>query len=165
MGELNPADPQTRFRLPDGRIVSIATALLIDTADVRDVDTAGDEITVIPLIEETLSIGRRTVATGTVRLRKMVEEYTEALNEPLAIRSFDVERVVLNRVVETAPEVRHEGRTTVYSVVEEQMVLTKQLVLKEEVHVTRRDSERMDTQVVTLRRERLDVEREPGQRS
>jgi uncharacterized protein (TIGR02271 family) len=89
-----------------------------------------------------------------------VQEYQETLDEPLAVRTFDIERVALNQVVDSAPPVRTEGATTIYPVIEEQMVLTKQLVLKEEVRVTRRDTERRDHQVVTLRREHLIVERE-----
>ncbi len=120
-----------------------------------------DEVS-IPLVEERLEVGTRTVATGTVTLRKRLEEYEETLNIPLAARTFDVERVVLNRPVEKAPEVRVEGDTTIYSLVEEQLVITTQLILKEEVRVTRRDTERHDTRTVTLTREHLDVTRTPA---
>ena len=43
------------------------------------------------------------------------------------------------------------------------MILTKQLILKEEVRVTLRETERMDTQVVKLHRDHLVIEREPIQ--
>lgn len=119
-----------------------------------------DEVTV-PLVEERLEVGTRTVKTGVVTLRKRVEEYQETLDVPLAARAFDVERVVLNRPVDKAPEVRVEGDTTIYSLVEEQLVITRQLILKEEVRVTRRDTERRDTRTVTLTREHLDVTRTP----
>ncbi len=119
-----------------------------------------DEIT-IPLMEEHLQVGTRTVETGVVTLRKRVEEYQETLDVPLAARTFDIERVVLNRPVDKAPEVRVEGETTIYSLVEEQLVMTRQLILKEEVRVTRRDTERRDTRTVTLTREHLDVTRTP----
>lgn len=125
-------------------------------------DIRMDEKTVIPLVEEQLEIGKRTVETGVVTLRKRIEEYHETLDVPLAVRSFDIERVVLNRPVEAAPEIRHEGETTIYSLVEEQVVVTRQLILKEEVRVTRRDTERRDTRTVTLQREHLDVTRTPG---
>jgi stress response protein YsnF len=95
-----------------------------------------------------------------VRLQKTVENYDQALDEPLAVRTYDIERVIFNRPVDSAPPTRQEGDTTVYSLVEEQLVLTKQLVLKEELRVTQRDAERRDTQVVTLRRERFEVERQ-----
>ncbi len=92
-----------------------------------------------------------------------MQEYQEALNEPLLSTTYEVERVMKNTPVEVAPDIRHEGNVTIYPVMEEQLVLTKQLILKEEVRVTQRDIEHRDTQVVTLRREQIAIEREPGE--
>ena len=116
---------------------------------------------VIPMMEERLDIQTRERATGVVSLQKRVEEYRETLDIPLASRTFDIERVLLNRPVETAPGVRQEGDTTIYSLVEEQLVITRQLILREEVRVTRRDTEHRDTRTVTLQREHLDITRTP----
>ena len=115
-------------------------------------------------MEETLRVGRRTLETGKVRLRKSVHDFETELNEVLAYRTFDIERIVLNQPIESAPSVRQEGDTTVYPIVEEQLILTRQLVLKEELRVTRRDAERLDNRTVTLRRESIEIEREtPGE--
>ena len=95
-------------------------------------------------------------------LRKSVQEFQQSLDETLAVRTFDVQRVVINRPVEAPPAIRSEGPTTVYPVVEERLILTKELILKEEIHVTQRDTERHDTQVVTLQREHIEVERHSG---
>ncbi len=156
--------------MPDGQVVRVSTTLLsspaVPDALVEEMPLASDTVLepegeTIPLIEERLLVTKRTVTTGKVRLVKSIQTYQENLDEPLAVRTFDIDRVVLNQVVDEAPPVRQEGDTTVYPVVEERMVLTKQLVLKEEVRVTRREAEKRDTQVVTLRREHLSVEREP----
>ena len=161
-GTIDPACAVTELILPGGRAVRIDTLLLTaeDPFSAAPKPVVAGEAEVIPLIEERLHVGKQTVETGKVRLVKSVDEYHETLNEPLAIRTFDIERVAFNQPVESAPAVRHEGDTTVYPVVEEQLVLTKRLVLKEEIRVTQRDTERRDTQVVTLRREHLTVERE-----
>ena len=103
---------------------------------------------VIPLIEEQLTVGKRLVQTGKVVLEKTVQEYERQLDEPLALRTYDIERRVLNKPVDHTPAVRHEGDTTIYPVVEERLILTKQLILKEEVYVKLRDDVRVDTQVV-----------------
>ena len=164
-GTLDASVPFTELRLPDGQIRRIETLLLLAGA-MQKVPLSQDSAIglgveeVIPLIEEQLVIGKQTVETGKVRLIKTVTEYQEQLNEPLAVRTFDIERVVVNQPVEVAPGVRQNGLTTIYPVVEEQLVITKRLILKEEVHVTLRDSERIDTQVVTLAREHLTVEHE-----
>lgn len=165
-GSLEPTREFTVLSMPNGRTVRLPTVLLVEETqfpvagsphpDTKALDDGGR---VIPLIEEALSIGKRVVETGKVMLHKTVQEYREMLDEPLAIRTFDVERVILNHPIETAPDIRRDGETTVYPVVEEQLVLTKQLILKEEIRVTRRDTERRDNQVVTLKREHIVVER------
>ena len=163
-GTIDANLPITEVRLPDGRVVRMETMFLLGENPLElpaePSVLRGGETQVIPLIEEKLIVGKQTVETGKVRLVKSVSEYQEQLNEPLAVRTFDVERVLLNLPVEAAPGVRQEGDTTIYPVVEEQLILTKRLVLKEEVRVTLRETERVDTQVVTLRREHLTVERE-----
>ena len=166
----------TDVHLADGRVLRLPTAVLspkIDgllpapdaSAGVIPSPDAGAHSTgdsmVIPIVEEHLEVGKRTVTTGKVRLQKTVHEFEAALDEPLAVRTYDIERIVLNQQVDAPPAVRYEGDTTIYPLVEERLILTKQLVLKEEVRVTKRDTERRDTQVVTLRREHLVVEREP----
>ena len=65
----------------------------------------------------------------------------------------------VNRVVETAPEVRRSGDTIIIPVVEEQLITTRQLVLKEEVHVIRRRTKERVTKEVVLERERADIKR------
>ena len=161
-GTLDPNCSVTELLLPDGRAVRLDTLLLVGTDPFAQAASPGEAggVQIIPIIEEKLHIGKQTIETGKVRLLKSVGEYHETLNEPLAIRTFDIERVSLNQPVETAPQIRHEGDTTIYPVVEEQLMLTKRLVLKEEVRVTQRDTERRDTQVVTLRREHIEMERE-----
>ena len=159
--------PQTELRFPDGRLLLVPTALLLQQLSVADTPTVSDahltltenESVSIPVIEEQLQVGKRTVVTGTVRLEKHIGIYEEALDIPLAVRSFDVERRVLNEPVDAPPPVRQEGDTTIYPLVEEQLILTKQLILREELRITRRDTERQDTRTVSLRRESVEVTR------
>ena len=168
-GEIDPAQTITELLLPDGRTVRVATTLLTggsaqrteSSVDLDDLHAVGEEVT-IPVIEEAVTVGKRVVETGKIRLEKTVEEYQEALNEPLAVRTFDIERIALNQPVESAPEIRQEGDTTIYPLVEERLVITKQLLLTEEIRVTKHNTERIDDQVVTLRREHLNVERVPA---
>ena len=166
-GSFDPTHPYTEIQMPDGHLVRLPTSALLQSSGIENTTIDGIEevpssdlsSSVIPLIEERLQVGKRTVATGKVRLTKTVQEYSEALDERLAVRTFDVERHVLNQPVEVPPPVRQDGTTTIYSIVEEQLILTKQLVLKEEVWIVQRDTERHDTQVVTLHKEHLIVER------
>lgn len=170
-GDIDAEKQQTELRLANGQVLRVPTALLLQPQHAGSSfdSLAGEEPgefedrMVIPVIEEQLEIGKRTVVTGKVRIERQVEEYEEGLDVPLAVRTFEVERVVLNQPVAEAPPIRQEGDTTVYPVVEEQLVLTTQLVLKEEVRVTRRDTERRDNRVVALRRESITVTRSPAE--
>lgn len=114
----------------------------------------------IPLARERAAVRRETRETGRVRIKKSVHEHTETIDEPVRQEHVSVERIPVDRVVEQPPPVREEDGVLIIPVVEERLVVTRQLVLTEEVHVTRQQSEQRDTRTVTLRSEEVDVERE-----
>lgn len=115
---------------------------------------------VIPLIEEQLVVGKRTVETGTVRLHKHTEERTETVRTPLLQVTWQVEHVPVGQVIEDAPAIRQEGETTVYPVVEERLVVRREMVLVEEVRVTRATATVQHESVHRLKREEITEERE-----
>ena len=115
---------------------------------------------VIPLMEEQLEVGKRIVSTGTVRLRKHTEERTETIEVPLASVQWQVEHVPVNQVVPVAPAIRQEGDTTVYPVVEERVTILRELVLVEEVRVTRSVASKTEISSHVLRREQIAEERD-----
>ncbi len=164
-GDLHPERLYTELELPSGQIVQLPTYLL--TSPVGQSSETPAEQTylgepgelLIPVVEEALEVSKRTVATGKVVLRKTVQAFEQALNETLAVRTFEVDRVALNQTVDAVPPVRQEGAMTIYPVVQERLVLRKELVLIEEIRVTQRDTDVLDTRVVTLHREQIDVER------
>ena len=160
-GDLDPAQPRTTIHLSDARAIVLLTSLLLQTSDDPIMPSAMEETVAFPIIEEKLTVGKRVLDTSKVTLEKHVHEYQETLNVPLAVRSFDIERVMLNQPVQEAPPIRYEGDTTIYPLVEEQLILTTQLILKEELRVTKRDTERRDTRTVTLKRESIEVTRTP----
>jgi len=124
---------------------------------------AGSDSAVIPVVAEELQVGRRTVETGRVRLRKLVREEREVVDQPTLHEEVTVERVPINQIVEHAPAPRQEGDTIVFPVVEEVLVVERRLMLKEEVRVTKRVTETHEPQTVTLRSEEVKIERVPGE--
>jgi hypothetical protein len=60
-----------------------------------------------------------------------------ALENPMFTEEAGVERIPVNRLVDTAPETRTEGDVTIIPIVEEVMVVEKRLLLKEEIHIRR----------------------------
>lgn len=168
VGYLDLNAPETELCFADGRIVRLPTVLLQQPqpfANTQDGDPVADKTVLIPLVEEQLQVGKRTVETGKVYLQKSSEAFEVVLDETLAVNTWRVERVPRNDVVTELPAPRQEGSTTIYPLVEERLVLTKELVLVEEIRVTRELSERRDSQTVTLRRETLRVERKAPQQA
>ena len=122
------------------------------------VSMSSDEI--LSLVDEQLSVRKRRVETGRVRIKTVVDEHQEWIQEALEREEIYVERVTVDRVVDAHPVIRQEGDILIIPVVEEVMVVEKRLLLKEEIHVrTQRHVEQVDSPV-TLKSTRAVIERE-----
>jgi uncharacterized protein (TIGR02271 family) len=117
------------------------------------------ESQVLPAIEERLEVGKKPVETGRVLIHKHVTSTESTVDEPLLRDNYDVQHVPVNRIIDSPPEIRHEGDTTIIPVLEEVLVVEKRLILREELHIVRRREEHRDPQKVTLRKENVEVER------
>ena len=148
------------YRLP------LTKADLADPAHIRSASaeyapaaaTPEAEAVVVPLIAETLAVGKRTVVTGGVRLTKRVSEHEETVDEPLLREEVHVERVPVNQMVDAAPEARYEGDTLIVPVLEEVLVVEKRLMLKEEIHIKRSQTEVHEPQTISVRTEDVVIE-------
>jgi uncharacterized protein (TIGR02271 family) len=100
-----------------------------------------------------------TIIAFTVRITKVVHEHETVIDEPLVAAEVEVERVPIQRVVEGPIPVRYEGNTVVVSLLEEVLVVEKRLMLKEELHIRKRQVAVHQPQQVTLRREEARIER------
>ncbi len=162
-----PGSPdRITLRLDSGERIDIAPDLLERRDDgtyhlpvpFRDLLENGGELRV-PVVEERLNVSKRVRETGRVRITKHVETRQEIVDEPLLREEVEVERVPVDRYVDAPVPVRSEGDTTIVPVLEEVLVVEKRLLLKEELHITKRRTERRQPQDVTLRSERVEVER------
>jgi uncharacterized protein (TIGR02271 family) len=124
--------------------------------------TRTEDVAAIPLVEERLSVSKRQVESGRVRVHVAVAEHEETVTEQLARDDVQVDRVPKNVRLTEMPRVRLEGGTTIVPVVEEVMVVEKALVLVEEIHIRRRTATEEVQIPVTLRREEARVERLTG---
>lgn len=123
-------------------------------------ETENSQVTV-PVVEETAVVGKRKRVTDTVRLRTVVHEDEVIVDEPLLAEEISVERVPVDRWIDTPLTIRQEGDTTIIPVFEEVVVVEKRLKLIEEVRITRRHVTRHAPQRVTLRRQEAIVDRLP----
>ena len=113
----------------------------------------------VPVIEEELEVGKRRVEGDRVSVRTIPRERTEVVEQPLESMEVEVERIAIDREIDTAPEIRNEGDTMIIPIVEERFVVEKRLFLREEVHVHRRRVVTQFRQNVTLRSQEVVVER------
>ncbi|WP_462114597.1 YsnF/AvaK domain-containing protein [Lysobacter xanthus] len=116
---------------------------------------------VVPVVQEELLVDKRVVDAGVVRVRTVTSEHRELVEMPLEREEVLVERVAIGRAVDTPVEVRQEGDVTIVPVHEEVIVVQRQLVLKEELHIRRRIDTVQSAQPVLLRRQDVHVERDP----
>jgi uncharacterized protein (TIGR02271 family) len=119
----------------------------------------------IPVAEERLTVERRTVESGRLRVGVKVRERQETVELDLTEETAEIERVPIGRVVETAPPMRQDGEgetaVLIIPVLEERYVMVRQLVLKEEIHVRKSRVTTRASAPVTVRYEEVAVSRDP----
>ena len=159
------------IRLNNGQTILVPSDLMIVQEDgsyylpmsldqFKNLDENANQETllVIPVITEKLNIARRSKIRK-ILVHKDVQQHEEVIDEPTTKEEVVVERVPVNRTVDTPPRVRYDGDTMVIPVLEEAFVVQKRLILKEEVRVTKRRTQVPNQQRVTLRAENVQVER------
>ncbi len=129
-----------------------------DYRDVRSRDTSADESTKIPVIEETLEVGKREVLTGGRRLRsriieKPVEEVLRLREENVSVERTSVDRPATNEDFDNFKE--REIEVTEKA---EVPVVTKEARVVEEVRLNKDVNERTETISDTVRKTEVDVE-------
>jgi uncharacterized protein (TIGR02271 family) len=126
--------------------------------------TASDETErdVLRLVAEEASVSKRTVEKGRVRVTTVTHTRDHQVDELLALTSVEVERIPVGRVIDAIPPVRQEAGLTIVPVVEETVVVDRRLVLKEELHIRRRQTTERFQQTVPLRYQTAHVTRIPA---
>ena len=153
-------------RLPNGTVVHLPAGLVgrLDDGTYRSEVSFGDldagRETLLE-VEERIDVRTVTKETGGVRARTVTETEDVAVDADGWRQTVEVERVPVNRPVDAVQDVRVEGDVTVVPVYEEVLVVTKQLVLREEVRLVTRRDRVPGPDTVTLRRQRVEVERLP----
>jgi stress response protein YsnF len=89
----------------------------------------------VPLRAEELVISRRKVEGDVVRVATVTREHEHQIDEELRHHRVEITRMPIGRRVDNAPPVREEGDVTIMPVIEEIVVVERQLILKEEIHI------------------------------
>ena len=115
----------------------------------------GDVLT-LSLAAEHVVISKRMRRT-LVRASRTTSTRDQLVEVDLKHDDVDVERVPVGRVVDAVPPVRQEGDVTIMPVVEEELVVVRRLILKEEVHLRRVQATVPHVETVTLRQQHVSV--------
>lgn len=108
--------------------------------------------------EEQAKVDKKVVENEKVRIIKKVHNEDEKVNVEVKSEEVKVEKVTLNKYVDTAPPVRYEGNTTIVSVVKEVAVVEKKILLVEEIHITKVVKTTNEERIIPLRKEEVIVE-------
>jgi uncharacterized protein (TIGR02271 family) len=121
---------------------------------------SGDE-TVIPIVEEQLSVGKRQVERGGVRVRSYVVETPVEESVRLRDETINVERRAVNRPADVTADAFRD-RTIELTETDEEAVVAKTARVVEEVVVSKDVTERTEQISDTVRRTEVDVENTTG---
>lgn len=172
-GELDHSEPWTTMRLPSGHELLVPTEAIVSREGEYHLSLsltelgldpkASPDTVIIPVIAEELEIERVPVVREHVRVHTRLEVNSAVVEETLLHEHVEVERVTIDREVGGPQPVRQEGDVTIIPVVEEILVVQKRFVLKEEVRVRRRRVDVPSQRTVELRRQNVEVFREPAE--
>lgn len=115
----------------------------------------------IPVLQEIPRVNKTVREADRLLIKTSVQEKTEYVDLDLRVGDAFIERVPVNRVVESAPAIREEGDTIIVPILEEILVIEKRLVLKEEIHIRRQEVVQHVRESIRLRSEEVSLERPP----
>jgi uncharacterized protein (TIGR02271 family) len=114
---------------------------------------------VIPVIQEQARIDKTEIESAKIKVQKKVVEVEKTVDIPLMKEGYDIERVPVNRFIDTHPPIREEGNVIIVPVVREVLVVEKRLELVEELHIIKHETTVDHKESFTLRKEEVNVER------
>lgn len=118
---------------------------------------AGEQHLQIPIVEEEVQVDTRVVELGHVTVQKKVDEFLDERAVSLRHQQVEVDRVPVDRIIDEMIEPYLDGDVYVVPVIEEEIVITRRLRLKEELRVQRTVGHHEEAVQVPYRRERVVV--------
>lgn len=115
----------------------------------------------LELREEELVVHRDMRDVGEATIRTRVEEVPARLEVDAHSEEVEVERVPVGQVVSERKDPYQDGDVLIVPIYEEQLVVTKRLILREQLRVRRVTNTQRQLFEETLRKERAEIE-DPG---
>lgn len=119
----------------------------------------------IPIIEERLEVGKRSVETGKVRIRTRVEEKPVTKTVEVRDEHINIDRRPVNeRVGDREANAMFKDQDIELTERSEKVVAAKEARVKEELVVNKETGSHKETVKDTVRHTEVDVDRKPGER-
>lgn len=129
------------------------------TSDKTVEETKEKDQIVVPLHAEEVSVAKRRVVTGQVKVGTVTRETEQLVEELLEHEHVEIERIAIGKQVDKAPVVRQEGDTLIIPILEEIVVVERRLLLKEEVRVRRTREKQPYQERVVIRKQEAVITR------
>ncbi|MBD0272389.1 MAG: DUF2382 domain-containing protein [Acetobacteraceae bacterium] len=166
-GSTGQQAPMAAQTLADGTVVTAAAAAVLATKAPATpavataqapapVANAGEET--IALVEERLTVGKRTVAGGRVRVRSYVVETPVQEQVSLRDETVSIERRAADRPLTGADDAAFRDRTIEAMETDQEAVVSKTARVTEELVVRKGVEERVETVRDTVRRTEVEVD-------
>lgn len=127
----------------------------------KDEPMLNEETKVIPVIEEFLKVDKKLVETGRIHIRKEIDKEEKQIEIPLINESYEVEKVkVKNQIFDQIPTIRDEGDVIVIPVIKEVAEIKIRYEVTEEIRLKKNKTTTTHKEKVTLKKEKVIVERE-----
>jgi uncharacterized protein (TIGR02271 family) len=130
--------------------------MTVEQPDDRPIEPRADDRT-LELREEELLVRREMREVGEAEIRTRVEEVPARLEVEAYAEEVEVEHVPVGEIVSQRRDPYEDGDVLVVPVYEEQLVVTKRLVLREQLRIRRVRTTQRQLFEDTLRREHADI--------
>jgi uncharacterized protein (TIGR02271 family) len=147
----------TVFGEPD-EVIAILDEHGAVQADTGAFDSFGPAGRTLPVYEEQLLVDKETHEIGEIVVRKVIEEVPTQAEVDAIHEELDVEHVSVDEVVKQRREPWREGNVLVVPVYEEQMIVVRQLVMREQLRISLHQVTEKHVLADTLKREHVTVE-------
>ena len=122
-------------------------------------DTEVSRETTYRLVSEDLNVERKFIDGDTVQVRTVTTVTEHAVEEMLRHQTADIQRVPIGCEVDAMPEIKQQGDLTIVPIVKEVLILHRQMVLVEEIHICRVSTDEPFATTVALREQRAEITR------
>lgn len=114
----------------------------------------------IPIYREEVHINKETVITGTVNIKRNTLHRHIAVKESMHNQDVTVDVVPIGKYIDSIPHTSEQDGMTIIPVYEEHIQIVKRIYLKEEVRISKKETEHPFEQQIDLKHQVISITRD-----